>query len=105
MESLTSIEVDLFKSRLSEEEKRDIVRSSPRTVAMVYTPPPINDAATAPIKKIDTAYYNLQAFLPQATRPVYYYVHQLLQDEPEVSIFDPRFFFASKNKATALRRM
>ncbi|OMJ18508.1 hypothetical protein AYI69_g6984 [Smittium culicis] len=74
MEALPSIEVDFFRSPLSDEEKRDIVQSSPRTVDMVYTPPPINDYATAPIKKLDTAYYN---------------------DEPEAPTNDPRFLFTS----------
>ncbi|OMJ12082.1 hypothetical protein AYI69_g9571 [Smittium culicis] len=64
-------------------------------VNMIYTPPPINDAATAPIKKLDTAYYIVQAFLAQATMPVVYYVHQFLQDEPEAPTNDPRFLFAS----------
>ncbi|OMJ24788.1 hypothetical protein AYI70_g1337 [Smittium culicis] len=83
MEALPSIEVDFFRSPLSDEEKRDIVQSNPRTVDMIYTPPPINDAATAPIKKLDTACYNVQSFLSQATSPVDYYVQQLLQNEPE----------------------
>ncbi|OMJ12382.1 hypothetical protein AYI69_g9421 [Smittium culicis] len=96
MEVLPSIEVDFFRSPLSDEEKRDIVQSSPRTVDMIYTPPPINDAATAPIKKLDTAYYNVQAFLAQDTRPVDYYMHQLLQDEPEAPTNDPRFLFPTK---------
>ncbi|OMJ28268.1 hypothetical protein AYI69_g2267 [Smittium culicis] len=95
MEVLPSIEVDFFRSILSDEEKRDIVQSSTRTVDMIYTPPPINDAATAPIKKLDTAYYNVQSFLAQATRSVDYYVHQLLQDEPEAPNNEPRFLFAS----------
>ncbi|OMJ17071.1 hypothetical protein AYI69_g7568, partial [Smittium culicis] len=54
MEALPSIEVDFFRSPLFDEEKRDIVQSSPLTVDMIYTPPPINDTVTAPIKKLDT---------------------------------------------------
>ncbi|OMJ18284.1 hypothetical protein AYI70_g5439 [Smittium culicis] len=77
MEALPSIEVDFFRSPLSDEEKRDIVQSNPRTVDMIYTPPPINDAVTAPTKKLDTAYYNL------------------LQDEPEAPANDSRFLFSS----------
>ncbi|OMJ27759.1 hypothetical protein AYI69_g2793 [Smittium culicis] len=95
MEALPSIEVDLFRSPLSDEKKRDIVQSSPRTVNMIYSPPPINDSVTSLIKKLDTAYYNVQSFLSQATRPMDYYVHQLLQDEPEAPTNDPRFLFAS----------
>ncbi|OMJ17143.1 hypothetical protein AYI69_g7543 [Smittium culicis] len=95
MEALPSIEVDFFRSPLCDEEKRDIVQSSPRTVGVIYTPPRINYSATAPIKKLDTAYYIVQAFLAQATRPVDYYVHQLLQDEPETPTNDSRFLFAS----------
>ncbi|OLY78041.1 hypothetical protein AYI68_g7918 [Smittium mucronatum] len=48
----------------------------------LIAPPPINDATTASIMKLDTA-------------SVDYYVHKLLQDEPEAPTNEPRFFFAS----------
>ncbi|OMJ29599.1 hypothetical protein AYI69_g893 [Smittium culicis] len=60
----------------------------------MYTPSPIIDFAVGLIKKLDTVYYNVQAFLAQATIPVDYYVHQLLQVEPEAPTNDPRFLFA-----------
>ncbi|OLY78680.1 hypothetical protein AYI68_g7264 [Smittium mucronatum] len=74
MEVLLNLEVDFFRSPLSDNEKRDVVQSSPRTVDMIYTPHSINDAAAASIKKLDIAYYN---------------------DEPEAPTNDPRFLFAS----------
>ncbi|PVU95609.1 hypothetical protein BB561_001697 [Smittium simulii] len=95
IEAAPSIDTDFFRPPLSEEEKRDIVQTCPQTMGMMYTQPPINDAATVPIKKLDNAYYNVQLFITQATRPVDYYVHQLLQDEPEAPADDPRFLFAS----------
>ncbi|PVU87435.1 hypothetical protein BB561_006330 [Smittium simulii] len=95
IEALPSIDTDFFWSPLSDEEKRDIVQTCPQTMGMMYMQPPINDAAAAPIKKLDNAYYNVQSFITQATRPVDYYVNQLLQDKPEAPANDPRFLFAS----------
>ncbi|OMJ26866.1 hypothetical protein AYI69_g3719 [Smittium culicis] len=94
IESLPSLEEDFLRAPLSEEEKREIIHSCPRTVGMKYSPPPLNDETPYGIKKMDTSYYNIQSFLAQATRPVDFYVHQLLQLD-EVPSDDPRIMFAS----------
>ncbi|OMJ09934.1 hypothetical protein AYI69_g10446 [Smittium culicis] len=94
IESLPSLEEDIFRAPLSEEEKREMIHSCPRTVGNKYSPPPLNDEAPYIIKKMNTSYYSIQSFLAQATRPVDFYVHQLLQLD-EVPPDDPRIMFAS----------
>ncbi|OMJ26769.1 hypothetical protein AYI69_g3818 [Smittium culicis] len=95
IESLPSLDEDFFRAPLSEEKKREIIHSCPRTLGMKYSPPPLNDEAPYGIKKMDTSYYNIQSFLAQATKQVDFYVHQLVQLD-EVPSDNPRIMFASK---------
>ncbi|PVU87092.1 hypothetical protein BB559_006229 [Furculomyces boomerangus] len=75
IEALPSIEEDFFRTPLTEEERRDVIYLCPRTSAMVYSPPPLNDSALIVVKKIDSMLYGIQVALAQATRPIDYYVH------------------------------
>ncbi|PVV00544.1 hypothetical protein BB560_005071, partial [Smittium megazygosporum] len=76
-------------------ERREIIQTCPRTEGINYSPPSINEVATTTIKKADTALYNTQSFLAQATRPIDYSVHKLLQKNENIGSDDPRIIFAA----------
>ncbi|PVZ96927.1 hypothetical protein BB558_007146, partial [Smittium angustum] len=95
IEALPSIEEDFFRTPLTEEERRDVIYSYPRTSAMVYLPPPLNDSASIGVKKIDSMLYGIQVALAQATRPIDYYVHRRIQNSASVRMEDESIEFAN----------
>ncbi|OMJ19618.1 hypothetical protein AYI69_g6555, partial [Smittium culicis] len=46
-EALPSIEEDFYRTKLSEEEKKEAIHSCHRCSSMNYQPPPLNDSASA----------------------------------------------------------
>ncbi|OMJ22129.1 hypothetical protein AYI70_g3061 [Smittium culicis] len=99
-EALPSIKKDFFRSPLTEEERKIAIHSFPRTSSMNYNPPPLNDSASTAVKKADTALYGIQVALAQATRPIDYFFHRRIQDNPGLDTSeDPEVMFASTMRA------
>ncbi|OMJ19138.1 hypothetical protein AYI70_g4922 [Smittium culicis] len=99
-EALPSIEEDFFRSPLTEEERKIAVHSCPRTSSMNYTPPPLNDTASSTVKKTDSTLYGIQLALAQATRPIDYYFHRRIQENPGMDTAeDTEILFASTMRA------
>ncbi|OMJ17878.1 hypothetical protein AYI70_g5683, partial [Smittium culicis] len=99
-EAFPSIGEDFFRSPLTEEERKIAIHSCPRTSSMNYNPPPLNDSASTAVKKADTALYGIQVALAQATRPIDYFVHRRIQDNPGLDTSeDPEVMFASTMRA------
>ncbi|PVU86851.1 hypothetical protein BB561_006524, partial [Smittium simulii] len=98
-EALPSIEEDFFKLPLSKKERKMAIHSCSKTSSMNYNPPPLNDSATSAVKKTDSALYGIQS-LVQATRPIDYYVHRRIQDNPGLNTTeDSATLFASTMRA------
>ncbi|OMJ22283.1 hypothetical protein AYI70_g2970 [Smittium culicis] len=94
------IEEDFFRSPLTEKERKIAIHSCPRTSSMNYNPPPLNDSASTAVKKADTALYRIQVALDQATRPIDYFVHRRIQDNPGLDTSeDPEVMFARTMRA------
>ncbi|PVU91781.1 hypothetical protein BB561_004212 [Smittium simulii] len=85
-EAIPSMEDAFFRSPFTEEEKKEIIYSCPRTSGMNYSPPPINEVASGNIKKTDNLLYNIQASLANGTRPIDYLIHRRIQENPDVNI-------------------
>ncbi|OMJ22773.1 hypothetical protein AYI70_g2658 [Smittium culicis] len=81
-EALPSIEEDFFRSPLTEEEHKIAIHSCPKTSSMNYTPPLLNDTASSTAKKTDSTLYGIHLALEQAIRPIEYYVHCRIQENP-----------------------
>ncbi|OMJ21183.1 hypothetical protein AYI69_g5932, partial [Smittium culicis] len=62
------IEEDFFRTPLTEEERKESIHSCHRSSSMNYLPPPLNDSASAAVKKADTTLHGIQVALAQATR-------------------------------------
>ncbi|PVU87670.1 hypothetical protein BB561_006235 [Smittium simulii] len=88
-----SIEEDFFRIQLTEEEQKNAIYSCPRSSFMSYLPPPLNDSASAAVRKADSTLHGIQVALAQATRPVDNYVHRIIQDNPGIAPDDLRFLF------------
>ncbi|PVU92497.1 hypothetical protein BB561_003790 [Smittium simulii] len=101
-DALPSIEEDFFRIQLTEEERKDAIYSCPRSSFMNYLPPPLNESASTAVKKADSTLHGIQVALAQATRPVDYYVHRIIQDNPGITADDPRFLFADTMRARAI---
>ncbi|OMJ08288.1 hypothetical protein AYI69_g11127, partial [Smittium culicis] len=94
------IEEDFFRSPLTEEERKIAIHPFPRTSSMNYNPSPLNDSASSAVKKADTALYGIQVALAQATRPIDYFVHLRIQENPGLDTSeDPEVMFASTMRA------
>ncbi|OMJ23234.1 hypothetical protein AYI69_g5058 [Smittium culicis] len=79
IEALPSIEEDFFSTPLTKEERKETKLICPRTA----------------VKKADTTLHGIQVALAQATRPIDYYVHRRIQNNPQVNEDDPHILFAS----------
>ncbi|PVU93759.1 hypothetical protein BB561_003059 [Smittium simulii] len=99
-DALPSIEEDFFRIQLTEEERKNAIYSCIRSSFMNYLPPPLNDSASTAVRKADSTLHGIQVALAQATRPVDYYVHRIIQDNPGITSDDPRFLFADTMRAT-----
>ncbi|PVU87853.1 hypothetical protein BB561_006145 [Smittium simulii] len=83
-----------------EEERKSAIYSCPKTSSMNYNPPPLKDSASSAVKKTDSALYGIQLALAQATRPIDFYVHRRIQDNPTLDrADDPEIMFASTMRA------
>ncbi|OMJ15144.1 hypothetical protein AYI69_g8301, partial [Smittium culicis] len=94
IEALPSIEEEFYRTPMTEEERRDAIYTCPRSSFMNYLLPPLNDSASAAVKKADSTLHGIQVALAQATRPIDYYVHRIIQENPGIPADDPRFLFA-----------
>ncbi|PVU95345.1 hypothetical protein BB561_001890 [Smittium simulii] len=101
-DALPSIEQDFFRIQLTEEKQKDAIYSCPRSSFMNYLPPPLNDSALTVVRKADSTLHGIQVALAQATRPVDYYVHRIIQDNPGITSDDPRFLFADTMRVLRL---
>ncbi|OMJ19676.1 hypothetical protein AYI69_g6528 [Smittium culicis] len=99
IEALPSIEDDFFRTPLSEEERKEAIHSIPRSSSMSYQPPPLNGSASVAVKKADACLRGIQIALAQATRPVDYFVHRIIQDNPSVREDDPHINFSNTMRA------
>ncbi|PVU89438.1 hypothetical protein BB561_005353 [Smittium simulii] len=103
IEALPSIEEDFFRSPLTDEERKSALYSCPKNSSMNYIPPPLNDSALSAVKKTDSTLYGIQLALAQATRPIDFYVHRRIQDNPTLDTAeDPETMFASTMRALLL---
>ncbi|PVU91960.1 hypothetical protein BB561_004095 [Smittium simulii] len=93
-DAIPSIEEDFFCIQLTEEERKNAIYSCPRSSFMNYLPPLLNDSASTAVRKADSTLHGIQVALVQATRPVDYYAHRIIQDNPGITSDDPRFLFA-----------
>ncbi|OMJ24706.1 hypothetical protein AYI70_g1395, partial [Smittium culicis] len=99
-EALPSIEEDFFRSPLTEGERKIAIHSCSRTSSMNYTPPPLNDTASSTVEKTDSILYEIQLALAQATRPIDYYVHRRIQENPGMDTAeDTEIIFACTMRA------
>ncbi|OMJ09388.1 hypothetical protein AYI69_g10686 [Smittium culicis] len=69
IEALPSIEEEFFRTLLTEEESKNAIYSCPRTA----------------VKKNDSTLHGIQDVLAQATKPIDYYAHRRIQDNPDIS--------------------
>ncbi|OMJ30032.1 hypothetical protein AYI69_g436 [Smittium culicis] len=95
IEALPSIEEDFFRTPLTEEERKEAIHSCTRSSSMNYQPPPLNDSASTAVKKADACLHGIQVALAQATRPIDYYVHRRIQENPQITEDDPHILFAN----------
>ncbi|PVU90869.1 hypothetical protein BB561_004670 [Smittium simulii] len=93
-DALPSIEEDFFCIQLTEKKRKGAIHSCPRSSFMNYLPPLLNNSALTAVRKADSTLHGIQVALAQATRPVDYYVHRIIQDNPSITSDDPRFLFA-----------
>ncbi|OLY81728.1 hypothetical protein AYI68_g4162 [Smittium mucronatum] len=93
--ALPSIEMDFFRNPLTEEERKEAINFCPRCSIMNYQLPPLNDSASATVKKKDSFMRRIQANLAQATRHIYHYVHMRIQENLEISTKESKILFTN----------
>ncbi|PVU93074.1 hypothetical protein BB561_003474 [Smittium simulii] len=63
---------------------------------MNYNPPPLNNSELSAVKKTDSAIYGIDLALSQTTRPMHYYAHCKIQNNPTLDTVEhPKTMFAS----------
>ncbi|OLY80912.1 hypothetical protein AYI68_g4986 [Smittium mucronatum] len=82
LEDLPSINEDFYKKPLPEEERIEVIYSFPKTSAMKYSPPQLNETASASVKKIDATLYRIQAAIVKVNRLIDFFVHRRIQENP-----------------------
>ncbi|OMJ09723.1 hypothetical protein AYI70_g10769, partial [Smittium culicis] len=95
IEALPSIEGDFFGTPLTEKEWKEAIDSCHRSSSMNYHPPQLNDSASSVVKKVDADLHGIQIALAQATRLIDYYVHRIIQDNPQANSEDPHILFSN----------
>ncbi|PVU94572.1 hypothetical protein BB559_002962 [Furculomyces boomerangus] len=88
-EFIPSLKDDFFRTVLSEEEKKEGIYACPKVSTITYSPPPINEAASSTIRKNDSALYGIQSALIHGTRPIDYFIHRRIVENPGISTEDP----------------
>ncbi|OLY85523.1 hypothetical protein AYI68_g285 [Smittium mucronatum] len=63
-------EEDFFRNPLTEEERKGVLYSCPKSNFMHYLPPALNDTASTAVKKVDTTLYD-------------FYIYKKVQNNPE----------------------
>ncbi|PVU94844.1 hypothetical protein BB561_002226 [Smittium simulii] len=98
--ALPSFNKDFFKLPLTKEKRKMAIYSCSKTSSMNYNPPPLNNSAISATKKTDSALYGIQLALTQATRPIDYYVHRIIQKNSGLNTAeDSATLFASTMRA------
>ncbi|OMJ20059.1 hypothetical protein AYI70_g4345 [Smittium culicis] len=59
-------EEDFFRNQLTEEERKGMLYSFPKSNVMHYIPPALNDTASTAVKKVDTTLYEMRLLLADA---------------------------------------
>ncbi|OMJ07797.1 hypothetical protein AYI69_g11320 [Smittium culicis] len=99
-EALLSIEEGFFRSPLTEEERKIAIHSCPKTSSMNYTPHPLKDTASSTVKKTDSTLYGIHLALAQTPRPIDYYFHRSIQENPGMDTAeDTEILFTSTMRA------
>ncbi|PWA00788.1 hypothetical protein BB558_003152 [Smittium angustum] len=65
------------------------IYACPKVSTITYSPPPINEAASSTIRKNDSALYGIQSALIHGTRPIDYFIHRRIVENPGISTEDP----------------
>ncbi|OMJ12308.1 hypothetical protein AYI69_g9458, partial [Smittium culicis] len=69
LESLIpSMSEDIYRTMLTDEEKKETIYGFPKSSKVCYNPPPINEAAPGSVKKADSVFYAIQIALAHRTR-------------------------------------
>ncbi|OMJ11088.1 hypothetical protein AYI70_g9928 [Smittium culicis] len=72
----------------------------PKKSSMNYNPQPLNESASNVVNKSDFIFYGTQIALSQAIKPIDYYVHFRIQENPELDTSnDTKFMFANTMRA------
>ncbi|OMJ24390.1 hypothetical protein AYI70_g1617 [Smittium culicis] len=101
---------DFFRTPLTEEESKEAIHSCSRSSSMNYQLPPLNYSASSEVKKAEACLHGVQKSLNQATRPIGYYFHLRVMQDPRITDDDPHIlfantmrFFLSDNAATVIQ--
>ncbi|OMJ24386.1 hypothetical protein AYI70_g1621 [Smittium culicis] len=86
---IPSMSEDFYRTMLTDEEKKEEIYAFPKSSNVCYNPTPIKEAAHGSVKKADAAFYAIQVTLAHGTRPIDYFIHRMLQSNPNLTIDDP----------------
>ncbi|OMJ07759.1 hypothetical protein AYI69_g11334, partial [Smittium culicis] len=90
LESLIlSMYEDFYRTMLTDEEKKEAIYGFPKSSKVCYNPLPINEAASGSVNKSDAAFYAIQVALAHGARPIDYFIHMMLQSNPNLTLDDP----------------
>ncbi|OMJ24042.1 hypothetical protein AYI70_g1851 [Smittium culicis] len=95
IKALPSIEEYFFRKILTKEERKETIHSFTQSSSMNYLSPPLNDSASAVVKKADTTLHRIQVSLDHATCSIGYYTNLIIQESPKVNEIDPHILFNS----------
>ncbi|OMJ19927.1 hypothetical protein AYI69_g6423 [Smittium culicis] len=87
-EALPSIEEDFYRTPLTEEERKEVIHSCPKSSSMNYLPPPLNDSESTAVKKADTTLNGIKVALAQETRITTYDQHIVFANTMGVLLAD-----------------
>ncbi|OMJ24830.1 hypothetical protein AYI69_g4506 [Smittium culicis] len=95
IEALPHVEVGFYRSPLTEGDRKIVIHSCPKTISVNYYPPLLNEYVSISVKKTDSVFYGIQSVLAQASRPIDYYFHRRIRDNPGLETSeDPEIMFA-----------
>ncbi|OMJ27949.1 hypothetical protein AYI69_g2593, partial [Smittium culicis] len=80
--ALPGISQDFFKSPITDSERKKFFGCCPRNTGMIYDPPSLNEMGlSSEFKKEDSKLQDIQYRISGLTRPIDYFVHNLLQGQ------------------------
>ncbi|OMJ24543.1 hypothetical protein AYI69_g4597 [Smittium culicis] len=74
---------------LTDEEKKEEIYGCTKSSKVCYNPLSINEAAPGSVKKADAALYAIKVALAHGTRPIDFFIHSMLQSNPNLTLDDP----------------